>query len=206
MITCIRELGFTIEEIHVEHFMRYLTHILEWNKTINLTSIIDPEEIIVKHFVDSLASLVSTTFPQNCVVLDIGSGGGFPGIPLRIMRPDMRLTLVEPVKKKCSFLNSVIGLLQLQNVATFNGTIEEYTKSQSHNIIDMIVIRALKYEDILKHLPRLLSPIGKIVLYGTQAMRKQEFGKEFHILSETALILPQGSGSRVITVIEKTDS
>ena len=186
--------------------MRYLTHLIEWNKTINLTSIINPEEIIVKHFVDSLASLVSTKFPQNCMVLDIGSGGGFPGIPLRIMRSDMRLTLVEPIKKKCSFLNSVIGLLQLQNVTTFNGTIEEYTKSQARNIIDMVVIRALKYEDLLKYLPRLLSPIGKVVLYGTEAIRKQEFGKRFHILSETTLILPQGSGSRVITVLEKTDS
>ena len=124
--------------------MRYLTHLIEWNKTINLTSITNPEEIIVKHFVDSLASLASTSFPQNCMVLDIGSGGGFPGIPLRIMRSDIRLILVEPVQKKCSFLNSVIGLLQLQNVATFNGTIEQYARSQARSIIDMIVIRALK--------------------------------------------------------------
>ena len=62
------------------------------------------------------------------MVLDVGSGGGFPGIPLKIVRSDIRLTLVEPIQKKCSFLNSVIGLLKLQDVSTFCGTIEQYAK------------------------------------------------------------------------------
>ena len=96
--------------------MRYLAHLIEWNKAINITTIINPKEIIIKHFVDSLGALIATSFPQNGVVLDIGSGGGFPGIPLKIVRSDMRLVLVEPVQKKSSFLNSVIGLLKLHDV------------------------------------------------------------------------------------------
>ena len=124
-ISAAREFGLTIDEIHAGQFMRYLVHLIEWNKAINLTTITNPQEIIIKHFIDSLGALISTRFPQNGLVLDIGSGGGFPGIPLKIVRSDIRLILVEPVRKKCSFLNSVIGLLKLHDVAAFNGTIEQ---------------------------------------------------------------------------------
>ena len=201
-ISSIRDLGLTIGESQAEQFMLYLAHLIEWNKTINLTAIIDPKEIIIKHFVDSLAALVSTSFPQNGVVLDVGSGGGFPGIPLKIMRPDMRLVLIEPVQKKTSFLNSVIGLLKLQNVSTFNGTIEQYIKRPVHDVVDMIVVRALKFEEIMKHIPVLLTSRGRVVLYRTEPINNQEIEEEFHLVSETALVLPQESGKRVVSVIE----
>ena len=205
-ISSIKELGLTIGENHVEQFLRYLAHLIEWNKAINLTAIIDPKEIIIKHFVDSLVALVATSFPQNGVVLDVGSGGGFPGIPLKIVRSDMRLILVEPIRKKCSFLNSVIGLLKLQDVSTFDGTIEQYAKRPLRHVIDTVVVRALKYEEIRKHIPALLTSNGKVVLYRTEAMKKQEIGEEFQLVSETALILPQRSGNRVVTVIERNSS
>jgi len=201
-INSVRELGLTIGAGQAEQFMRYLAHLMEWNKTINLTAIIDPKEIIIKHFVDSLAALVATSFPKNGVVLDVGSGGGFPGLPLKIVRSDMRLVLIEPVRKKCSFLNSVIGLLKLQDVSTFDGTIEQYAKRSIHHVIDTVVVRALKYEEIRKHIPELLTSKGKVVLYRTEPIKKQEIGEEFHLVSETALSLPQGSGNRVVTVIE----
>jgi 16S rRNA (guanine527-N7)-methyltransferase len=206
VISSARELGLTIGESHAEQFMRYLAHLIEWNKVINLTAIIDPKEIIIKHFVDSLVALVATSFPQNCMVLDVGSGGGFPGIPLKIVRSDLRLTLVEPVQKKCSFLNSVIGLLKLHDVSTFDGTIEQYAKRPISRVIDTVVVRALKFEKVKKHLSALLTSKGKVVLYRTSAIEKQEMGEEFHLMSETALMLPQGSGKRVVTVIERNNS
>jgi 16S rRNA G527 N7-methylase RsmG len=113
------------------------------------------------------------------------------------------LVLVEPVLKKCSFLTSVVGLLKLHDVSTFNGTIEQYAKWHRRHVIDTVVVRALKYEEIRKHIPALLTFKGKIVLYGTSAIEKQNIGNEFHLLNETAHILPRGSGKRVITVIEK---
>jgi len=206
VVSSARELGLTIEESHAEQFIRYLAHLIEWNKVINLTAIIDPKEIIIKHFVDSLVALVATSFPQHSMVLDVGSGGGFPGIPLKIVRPDLRLALVEPVQKKCSFLNSVIGLLKLHDVCTFDGTIEQYAKKPISQVIDMVVVRALKFEEIKKHISALLTSTGKVVLYRTSAIDKQEMGEEFHLVSETALMLPQGSGKRVVTVIERSNS
>ena len=202
-ISSVNELGLTAGEVHAEQFIRYLTHLIEWNKVINLTSITNPTEIIIKHFIDSLIALVATSFPQNGVVLDVGSGGGFPGIPLKIMRPDMQLVLVEPVLKKCSFLNSVIGLLKLQDVSTFDGTVEQYAKHPLRHVIDMVVIRALKYEEIRKHIPALLTSKGKIVLYRAEAIKKEEIGNHFHLVSEIDFMLPQGFGKRVVTVIEK---
>ena len=202
-ISSINELGLAAGEVHAEQFIRYLTHLIEWNKVINLTSITDPTEIIIKHFIDSLVALVATNFPQNVVVLDVGSGGGFPGIPLKIMRPDIQLVLVEPVLKKCSFLNSVIGLLKLHDVSTFDGTVEQYAKRPLRHVIDMVVIRALKYEEIRKHIPALLTSKGKIVLYRAGALKKEEIGKDFHLVNEIDFMLPQGSGKRVVTVIEK---
>ena len=206
VISSARELGLTIGESHAEQFMRYLAHLIEWNKVINLTAIIDPKEIIIKHFVDSLVALVATSFPKNNMVLDVGSGGGFPGIPLKIVRSDLRLTLVEPVQKKCSFLNSVIGLLKLHDVSTFDGTIEQYAKRPISRVIDTVVVRALKFEKVKKHLSALLTSKGKVVLYRTSAIERQEMGDEFHLMSETALMLPQGSGKRVVTVIERNNS
>jgi 16S rRNA G527 N7-methylase RsmG len=100
----------------------------------------------------------------------------------------------------------VIGLLKLLDVSTFDGTIEQYAKRQLRPFIDTVVVRALKYEEIRKHIPALLTSKGKVVLYRTEAMKKQEIGKEFQLVSETALILPQGSGNRVVTVIERDSS
>jgi 16S rRNA (guanine527-N7)-methyltransferase len=203
MISSAQELGLTISESHAEQFVRYLTHLITWNKTINLTAIIDSKEIITKHFVDSLTALVSTNLRQDSIVLDVGSGGGFPGIPLKIIRSDIQLTLVEPVQKKCSFLNSVIGLLQLRGVSTFVGTIEQYAKQALTQSIDAVVVRALKFDDIQKHIPSLLTEKGKVVLYRTSLIENKEIGEEFHRLNETTLLLPHGSGKRVITVLEK---
>ena len=203
LISSAKELELVIEEIHAEQFHRYLTHLIKWNKAINLTAIIDPNEIIIKHFVDSLTALITTRFSKNSLVLDVGSGGGFPGIPLKIMRPDMRLALVEPVQKKCSFLNSVIGLLRLQDVSTFNGTIEQYAKWPLRHTVDAVVIRGLKYKEMQVHVPELLTPKGKVILYRTETINNEEIGENFHIVSEKTLMLPQGSGKRVISVIQR---
>ena len=204
-ISSIKELGLTIEDSHAEQFMHYLAHLIEWNKAINLTAITDPREIIVKHFVDSLAALAATSFSRNSVLLDAGSGAGFPGIPLKIIRSDVQVVLVEPIQKKCSFLNSVIGLLKLQNITTFDGTIEQYAKQSFQQGIDAILLRALKFEEIKKHISALLTSRGRVVLYLAEPIRNQEIGEDFRLMSETALVLPQGYGKRVISIIQRVN-
>ena len=204
IISSARELGLAIEEVQAEQFLRYLTHLIEWNRVINLTAIVDPDEIIIKHFVDSLAALVTTDFTDKSLVLDVGSGGGFPGIPIKIMKSGVRLVLVEPVQKKCSFLNSVVGLLKLQDVSIFNGTIEQYAQWPLRQLIDTVVIRALKCGEIQIPIPALLAPKGKVVLYRTCPINNEEMWEDFHLVDENILMLPQGSGKRVVSVIQRT--
>jgi len=202
IISSARELGLKIEEVQVEQFLRYLSHLIEWNRVINLTAIVDPNEIVIKHFVDSLAALITTDFTDESLVLDVGSGAGFPGIPIKIMKSGVRLVLVEPVQKKCSFLNSVVGLLKLQDVSVFNGTIEQYAQSPLRQLINTVVIRALKYEEIQTHITALLSPKGKVSLYRTSTINNKEIWEDFHLVNENILMLPQGAGKRVVSVIQ----
>ena len=104
---------------HVSKFMIYLKQLKEWNKTTNLTSIVKDEEVVIKHFIDSIAAIKAENFVDGSLIFDIGSGAGFPGIPIKILRPDLRLVLVEPSKKKSSFLRYIIGLLKLRDVDIF---------------------------------------------------------------------------------------
>ena len=203
IISSARELGLAIEEVQAEQFLRYLSHLIEWNRVINLTAIVDPNEIVIKHFVDSLAALITTDFTDESLVLDVGSGGGFPGIPIKIMKSGVQLVLVEPVQKKCSFLNSVVGLLKLQEVSIFNGTIEQYGQWPLRQLIDTVVIRALKCEAIQTHISALLAAKGKVVLYRTAPMNNKEMWKDFHLVDEKILMLPQGAGKRVVSVIQR---
>lgn len=191
-----------IEEAQAEQFVRYLSHLIEWNRVINLTAIVDPNEIIIKHFVDSLAALIATDFSDESLLLDVGSGGGFPGIPIKIMKSGVQLVLVEPIQKKCSFLNSVVGLLKLQEVSIFNGTIEQYAQWPLRQLIDTVVIRALKCEEIQTHISALLAPKGKVILYRTGPINNKEMWKDFHLVDEKILMLPQGAGKRVVSVIQ----
>ena len=202
IISSARELGLAIEDDQAEQFLRYLTHLIEWNRVINLTAIVDHDEIIIKHFIDSLAALVTTDFTDKSLVLDVGSGGGFPGIPIKIMKSGVRLVLVEPVQKKCSFLNSMVGLLKLQDVSTFNGTIEQYAQWPLRQLIDTVVIRALKCEEIQMHIPALLAPKGKVILYRTSPLHNKEIWEDFHLVDEKDIMLPQGAGRRVVSVIQ----
>lgn len=205
LIGSAKKIGLAVGNTEADQFMRYLAQLIEWNRTINLTSIIEPFEIIIKHFIDSLAALVATNFPERAIVLDVGSGGGFPGIPLKIMRPDLQLVLVEPVQKKCSFLNSVIGLLQLRGISTFDGTIEQYAQKPTYPVVDMVILRALKFEDIRKHVPALLTSKGKVILYRADTVQGHEIYGDFNIMSEMTFLLPQESGKRVISVLEKSN-
>ena len=95
---------FTLTKKMIEQFELYAKLLIEWNKKMNLTAILDPKEIVVKHFFDSLLTLKAYEIPQNASVIDVGTGAGFPGVPLKIMRPDINLTLLDSLNKRLNFL------------------------------------------------------------------------------------------------------
>ena len=104
-----RKLGIEIDESVVAAFSVHAFELVKWNRKINLTSITQPREIAIKHFVDSLVP--APFIPENARLLDIGSGGGFPGIPLKILKPSLSVLLIDGVRKKANFLKQLLRAL-----------------------------------------------------------------------------------------------
>jgi 16S rRNA (guanine527-N7)-methyltransferase len=202
MVTSAATMGFSLESAQVDQFMTYIHELMRWNKKINLTGIDKPKDIIIKHFLDSLAGLNAFNIPLNSVVIDIGTGPGFPGIPLKIAREDLKLILVEPVHKKSSFLKSLIGLLKLKDASTFDGTVQEYVKSPGRTPADFVVVRAVKFNEIKSSMKELLRQGGRTILYRAEAIDSAELSDNFTLKNEISFALPYGYGHRVISVIE----
>ncbi len=130
-----------------KQFEIYSRELIEWNKKFNLTSVTDPDEIRTKHFEDSL-SLLQTIKLANESVIDVGAGAGFPGIPLKLACPDIKLTLLEATKKKVEFLKHIISILSLENVEIIWGRAEEATREKRERF-DLAVSRAVAKLNIL---------------------------------------------------------
>jgi 16S rRNA (guanine527-N7)-methyltransferase len=128
-------------------FDLYLKELLEWNKKFNLTAITDPEEIRIKHFEDSLTLLQAIQLKDQSVI-DVGTGAGFPGIPLKIVCPEIKLTLLEATKKKVEFLKHIVSILNLQEVEIIWGRAEEIIKRKRESF-DLALSRAVAKLNVL---------------------------------------------------------
>src|SRR5260370_21820863 len=115
----------------LEQFLRYRQELLDWNTRMNLTAITDPEEVLIKHLLDSLSVLKVYDNPRTRL-LDIGSGAGFPGLPLKIVRPQWQVVLLEATRKKVAFLQHMIETLQLENVEALHARAEDVGHQQEH--------------------------------------------------------------------------
>ena len=127
----------------VEQFLRYRQELLDWNSRINLTAITDPEEIMIKHFLDSL-SLLMAYDRSEAHLRDIGAGAGFPGLALKIVRPQWYVTLLEATNKKVLFLRHIIEILQLTGIEAVHGRAEELGHTAEYRAsFDVVAARAV---------------------------------------------------------------
>ena len=159
--------GFSLTNSQVSLFTIYWENLKLWNSKINLTSIRDDHEIIMKHFLDSVAVLNYFVVQENNLVVDVGSGAGFPGIPIKILRPNLDLTLVESVSKKASFLKFLKTRLELENTKIINLRAEEIVKlSQHRQNYDLVLTRYIaSIEDSIDYCLPLLKPSGNWVAF-----------------------------------------
>ncbi len=159
--------GFSLTNSQVSLFTIYWENLKLWNSKINLTSIRDDHEIIMKHFLDSVAVLNYFVVQENDLVVDVGSGAGFPGIPIKILRPNLDLTLVESVSKKASFLKFLKTRLELENTTIINLRAEEIVKLGQHRKnYDLVLTRYIaSISDSIDYCLPLLKPSGNWVAF-----------------------------------------
>ena len=150
LIEGVNALGIELDDDKINKFILYKQILKEWNQKINITSITDDTEIDVKHFIDSLTPLNVNLFEHGIKIIDIGTGGGFPGIPLKIVREDLNVVLLDSLNKRIRFLDEVINKLELENIIAIHGRAEELGRNASHRgKYDIAISRAVASLDTL---------------------------------------------------------
>lgn len=144
LISGLKSFGYDINEEKLIKFQKYSEMLVEWNEKMNLTSIVDPEGISVKHFLDSVAPIFSFEIKENAKIIDVGTGAGFPGIPIKILREDLDFVYLDSLNKRISFLKEVSENLNFENVEFVHMRAEEAGQNKSHReIYDYAVSRAV---------------------------------------------------------------
>jgi 16S rRNA (guanine527-N7)-methyltransferase len=202
-----QEVGVSLSASKLELFWLYLQELLEWNKTFNLTGIKDPADIIIKHFVDSLTPL--PYLERSGRLLDIGSGAGFPGVPLKIGASQLQVHIVDARRKKTSFLKHLIRTLELKGVTALHGRAEEM--EQPEQPFQIIISRAFRR---LEPLIKLVSPLMKrgnmlVAMLGPTTNEEQSrfqalaSVENLKIKQTVVLDLPQDRGGRTLLFLQK---
>ncbi len=145
--------GLNFNEKMYNNFIEYKSLIKEWNEKINLTAITEDEEIIKKHFIDSIKVFKFPYVKEAKKIIDIGTGGGFPGIPMKITKSDSSIVLLDSLNKRINFLNEVIDKLELEDIKTIHGRAEDFAqKAEYREGFDIAVSRAVANLTVLLEL------------------------------------------------------
>ncbi|MBI4400092.1 MAG: 16S rRNA (guanine(527)-N(7))-methyltransferase RsmG [Nitrospirae bacterium] len=197
------ELGLSLNDRIISELTVYFRELTIWNKKINLTAIKQEKEVAVKHFLDSMACSKALLSTQSASLLDIGTGAGFPGLPLKILHPELDLTLLEPSHKKTAFLRHLIGTLQLSKAVVLSTRIEDFSNDLDQaGRFAHIITRALDIKQILPFVRSLLRDQGRLILCRAKPLEKQLDLDGLKLTGEITYALPYGYGNRVLAVLE----
>lgn len=205
----IRDSGYGIDADTGEKFAEYLRFLSEYNRSVNLTAITEEAEIIDKHFVDSLAA--AAYVPEGASVLDMGSGAGFPGVPLKLVRPDIRLTTLDSSGKKCAFLRALRTRLGFE-AEVAESRAEDFGRGAGREAFDTVVSRALAELRVLAELGLpLVRTGGRLIAYkGKPCPEEIAAGDRAAVAAgggaATAIRVPLGKEERTLIIYEKTSS
>ena len=202
------QIDIILEEKQIENFYTYMNLLLEWNEKINLTAITEPNEVILKHFVDSLT--ISNLIKEGEKVIDVGTGAGFPGIPLSIVNNE-NITLLDSLNKRIIFLEEVINKLELTNIKAVHSRVEEFAKNKKEReMYDIATSRAVAPLNVLlEYLLPLVKVGGKcICMKGSNTEEIDEAKNALKILGGEIekierITLPNSDITRNIIIVKK---
>lgn len=182
-----------------EMFYKYMNLLIEWNEKINLTAIVEPKEVILKHFVDSLT--ISKFLKDGDKLIDVGTGAGFPGIPNKIFNENLNVTLLDSLKKRTIFLDEVINELELKNIKSMHSRVEEFAQNKEYREkFDVATSRAVAQLNILLEYMLPLVKVGGICI----CMKGSEIEEELNNAKNALQIL--GGEIEKIESFELADS
>ncbi|MBQ2917503.1 MAG: 16S rRNA (guanine(527)-N(7))-methyltransferase RsmG [Clostridia bacterium] len=202
------KIHFSVEQL--EQFFAYMKMLIEWNEKMNLTAIIEPEEIILKHFIDSITILKE--IKDNSKLVDVGTGAGFPGIPLSIMNPTLKITLVDSLNKRLIFLQEVANELNLKNIEIVHARAEEFGQNKKYReSFDISTSRAVaNLSTLSEYLIPLVKVNGKIISMKASEAQEEinEAKKAIEVLGGKIekideFNLPQSNIGRTVIIIKK---
>ena len=205
-----KEISIEFSNIQIEKFYKYMNLLIEWNEKINLTAITEPKEIIIKHFIDSLTVLKDIKGKNTLV--DVGTGAGFPGIPLKIMDEEIKITLLDSLNKRINFLNEVINQLDLKNIETIHSRVEDAGKNKKYRErFDIATARAVANLATLSEYMLPLVKVGgkSICMKGSEVSEELKNSKKAisilggEIESIDNFKLPKSDMMRNIVIIKK---
>lgn len=209
----LKEYGFDPTDEQIEKFIRYYDHIIEWNDKINLTAITEYKDVMIKHFLDSVSIIKAVDMSSVNSLIDIGTGAGFPGIPIKIMFPDIKITLLDSLKKRLNVLDLIIDELNLKDIYTIHGRAEDIARDPKHREkYDLCVSRAVANLSTLSELCiPFVKPNGKFVSYKSEkADEELEKAKNaIRLLGGkviSAVSFELEDNIRTLIVIDKTES
>ena len=195
--------GDALSTVQLNNISTYIDILIRWNARLNLTSVRDPEEMVTRHFGESLFA-AGLLFPVNSDrgparldhLLDIGSGAGFPGLPIKIWAPELCVTLIESNHKKAAFLREAVRALELTDVSVFSGRAEEFTGDQQAS--SLVTLRAVeRFDAVLPEVVRLAGHSGMICLFIGEGQVEQAEKLAPQVRWEKAAPIPQ-SNQRVV--------
>lgn len=209
------QFNICLSQQQVDQFVRYYELLVEWNSFMNLTGITEFSEVLKKHFIDSMS--IFSYVNQNSIssLIDVGTGAGFPGLPLKIVCPELKVTLLDSLDKRIKFLNCVIDELELQNITAIHGRAEDYASNMEHReFYDMAVSRAVANLSTLSEycLP-FVKKDGIFVSYKSETLEEEVINATNaiqilggRIMNKYSFYLPGTDIYRTLCFIEKVDS